>query len=214
MRFTYPILQVLALCQYASASPCKPSTTTAPLDATTSATESSVITATTSSAEPSTTTSSGPQQPTNLLRNPGFEEDTIAPWVRPRSDGTISISTSDSHGGSQSGYMTGAPGGPAAMGFKQSIDSSLIEADTNYQFSAWVKTTLRGGCFNQQLQCGTGNAIFGQSNFGGALDTWVLATGTCSWTQAALDAGPSVLITGTCERLNFYVDDAVLVKGT
>jgi hypothetical protein len=167
MRFTHPLLQLLALCQYASASPCKPSATSVPLDVTTSATESSVITATTPSAEPSTTTSSGPQQPTNLLRNPVFEEDTIEPWIRPRSDGAISISTSDSHGGSQSGYMSGAPGDPAVMGFKQSIDSSLIEADTNYQFSAWVKTTLRSSCFNQQLQCGTGNAIFGQSNFGG-----------------------------------------------
>ncbi|KAH7183672.1 uncharacterized protein B0J16DRAFT_346087 [Fusarium flagelliforme] len=229
MKPTY--LQLLALCQYALASPCKPSvssvssalsttTTEAVSESILQTTESTVISivATTSaepsptSVEPSTTTSSGPQQPTNLLRNAGFEDDTVAPWELPRGVGTISVSNVEVHGGSQSGYMTGAPGGPANLGFRQPLDSLLIKPNTNYQFSVWVKTTSSSGCFTQGLSCGTGTAVFGQTNFGGPLNEWVFATATCSWTQDRLDAGASVLVTGTCERLSFYADDATLVE--
>ncbi|KAI8724296.1 CBM-cenC domain-containing protein [Fusarium sp. LHS14.1] len=166
--------------------------------------------ATTLSVEPSTTTTSVSQGPTNIILNPGLEDsDTIAPWVRLGNFGSVSISTTEFHGGSQSGYFTGAPGGPANMGFRQNIDSSLLEADKTYRFSAYVKVTVASGCFVTFVGCGTGDAYFNPASFGGSGD-WILATVTCSWTQARLDAGANVRVQGTCERLSFYMDDAVL----
>lgn len=95
------------------------------------------------------------------------------------------------------------------MGFRQNIDSSLLEADKTYRFSAYVKVTVASGCFVTFVGCGTGDAYFNTASFGGSSD-WILATVTCSWTQARLDAGANVRVQGTCERLAFYMDDAVL----
>ncbi|KAF5664243.1 hypothetical protein FHETE_7125 [Fusarium heterosporum] len=221
MRLMHQALQVLVLCQFALASPCKPSATSVSSALTTSVTESSasailttesVTISATTSIEPSTTASSGPQQPTNLLRNSGFEEDAIAPWDLSSYFGSISLSAPDVHSGSQSGYMTGAPGGTASLGFKQPLDSSLIEVDKTYKFSAWVKVTERSNCFGQWVSCGTGRAVFGQTAFGGSLDTWTFVTTTCSWSQDRLNAGASVHVSGTCDRMSFYLDDAVLIE--
>ncbi|KAJ3464936.1 hypothetical protein MRS44_005594 [Fusarium solani] len=165
---------------------------------------------TTLSVEPSTTTTSVSQGPTNLIVNPGLEDsDTVAPWVRIRGLGSASISTTEFHGGSQSGYFTGAPGGPAGMGFRQNIDSSLLEAGKEYRFSVYAKVTVASGCFTTFVGCGTGDAYFNTAGFGGNGD-WTLATVTCSWTQARLDAGANVLVQGVCERFSFYMDDAAL----
>ncbi|RSM17116.1 hypothetical protein CDV31_004009 [Fusarium ambrosium] len=167
--------------------------------------------ATTTSLEPSTTTSTSISSgPTNLIVNPGLEDsDTIAPWVRIGSVGSVSLSTADFHGGSQSGYCTGAPGGPAAMGFRQDIDSSLLEADKQYRFSVYVKVTSSSSCFGTFVSCGAGDAYFNTATFG-SNGAWTLATVTCSWTQARLDVGPNVQVQGTCERISFYMDDASL----
>ncbi|TVY70945.1 hypothetical protein Focb16_v002066 [Fusarium oxysporum f. sp. cubense] len=179
-------------------------------------TESSIASeaATTTSAEPSTTTSDLPQQPTNLLRNPGFEDGTVAPWERSVAVGDPTISTLEAHGGSQSGFISGAPGGPADIGFRQRLDSSLFEADKPYTFSVYVKTTVAGSCFTRMVTCdsGTGSqtAYFNSANIQGPLNEWVLATVTCSWSQARLDSGISVAVRGICEHLSFYIDDAVV----
>ncbi|RSL45517.1 hypothetical protein CEP54_014240 [Fusarium duplospermum] len=176
--------------------------------------DSSIISttlATTTSLEPSTTTSSSVSQgPTNLILNPGLEDsDTITPWIRLGTYGTVSLSTTEFHSGSQSGYFTGAPGGPANMGFRQNIDSSLLEADKQYRFSVYVKIASLSSCFGTFVACGTGDAYFNTGGFGG-IGAWTLATVTCSWTQARLDAGANVRVQGTCERLSFYMDDATL----
>lgn len=97
------------------------------------------------------------------------------------------------------------------MGFRQNIDSSLLEADKEYRFSVYVKVTVASGCFVTFVGCGTGDAYFTTQSFGGNND-WILATVTCSWTQARLDAGANVRVQGVCERLSFYMDDAALVE--
>ncbi|KAI8686695.1 hypothetical protein NCS56_00330200 [Fusarium sp. Ph1] len=181
-----------------------------------STTTSGLPSTSTTSAEPSTTTSDLPQQPTNVLLNPGFEDNTVAPWTRSGYVGNPTLSTSEAHGGSQSGYISAAPGGPADIGFRQVIDSSLIEADKPYTFSVYVKTTLASSCFTRFVSCDSGTGAqtgyFNSANIPGALNEWVLATVTCSWSQARLDSGISVGVRGTCERLNFFIDDAVLVE--
>ncbi|KAI8680363.1 hypothetical protein NCS57_00316800 [Fusarium keratoplasticum] len=181
-----------------------------------STTTSGLPSISTTSAEPSNTTSDLPQQPTNVLLNPGFEDNTVAPWTRSGSFGDPTLSTSEAHGGSQSGYLSASLGGPADIGFRQVLDSSLIEADKPYTFSVYVKTTLASGCFGQFVSCdfGTGAqaGYFNTANIPGPLNEWVLATVTCSWTQARLDLGISVGVRGICQRLSFFIDDAVLVK--
>ncbi|KAF4337937.1 hypothetical protein FBEOM_8192 [Fusarium beomiforme] len=235
MRLTHRAIQLLALCSSALASPCKPSassatsalitttegpslTTTQPVTISESATISestSEPAVSTISAEPSTTTSDLPQQPSNFLRNPGFEDGTIAPWVGSGSFGVPTLSTAEAHGGSQSGYVSAAPGGPAAIGFRQFLDASLIQPDTPYTFSVYVKTTLTSSCFSQFVSCdsGTGSqtAYFNSVPIAGPLNEWVLASVTCSWSQARLDSGISVAVRGICERLSFYIDDASLM---
>jgi hypothetical protein len=171
-------------------------------------------TVTTTSAEPSTTTSDLPQEPSSLLLNPGFEEATVAPWERSGYYGDPTLSTSETHGGSQSGYISAAPGGPADIGFRQRLDASLFEADKPYTFSVYVKVTVSGSCFTRFVSCdyGTGSqtGYFVTAQIAGPLNEWVLATVTCSWSQARLDAGISVAVRGVCERLSFYIDDAVI----
>lgn len=95
------------------------------------------------------------------------------------------------------------------MGFRQNIDSSLHEADKEYRFSAYVKVKVASGRFATFVGCGTGDAYFNTRTFGGSND-WTLATVTCSWTQARLDAGADVRVQGACERFSFYMDDAAL----
>ncbi|RGP75768.1 hypothetical protein FSPOR_566 [Fusarium sporotrichioides] len=229
MRF----IHLLALCSSALASPCKPSassatavvtTTEEPVLSTTqpvTVSESAVTSeftsepTTTTSAEPSTTTSDVPQQPSNLLRNADFEDGTIAPWVASRDFGNPALSNAEAHGGSQSGYISASPGGPADIGFRQVLDASLIEADKPYTFSVYVKTTVASSCFNRFVSCdaGTGSqaGYLNTGSIAGPLNEWVLASVTCSWNQAHLDNGVSVAVRGLCEHLSFYVDDASLV---
>lgn len=150
------------------------------------------------------------------MRNSGFEDDTVAPWVRSGYYGDLRLSTSEAHAGSQSGYISAAPGGPGDIGFRQAIDASLIEPDKPYKFSVYVKTTLASGCFSQFVSCdsgtGTQTGYFNTGGISGPLNEWVLASVTCSWSQARLDSGISVAVRGVCERLNFYIDDAVLME--
>ncbi|KAM0365375.1 hypothetical protein ACHAPK_009603 [Fusarium culmorum] len=220
------LIHLLALCSTALASPCKPSASSATsavatttekpsLPTTQPVTISESAAASTTSAEPSTTISDAPQQPSNLIRNAGFEDDTIAPWTISRDFGTPTLSTAEFHGGSQSGFISASLGGPGDIGFRNVLDASLFEADKPYVFSVYVKTTLASGCFTQMVSCdfGTGrqSAYFNSANFGESLNEWVLASVTCSWSQTRLDAGISVAVRGTCQQLRFYVDDASLV---
>ncbi|KAH7269013.1 uncharacterized protein BKA55DRAFT_547664 [Fusarium redolens] len=189
--------------------------TSEPSASTTEALTASETATTTTSAEPSTTTSDLPQEPSNLLLNPGFEENAVAPWERSGYYGDPTLSTSEAHGGSQSGYISAVPGGPADIGFRQRLDASLFEADKPYTFSVYVKVTVAGSCFTRFVSCdyGTGSqtGYFTTANIAGPLDEWVLATVTCSWSQARLDSGISVAVRGVCERLSFYIDDAVIM---
>ena len=167
----------------------------------------------TNSAEPTTTTSTLPQGPTNVLLNPGFEDNTVSPWIKNSGYESISVSTSEFHTGAQSGYMTGKPGFSATMGFKQTISASLIEADKVYEFSAYAKTTNRVGCTNvRRLTCFSGVIGFKSITWGGPDNTWNFIRTTCTWTQAQLNAGPGISIFQYCEELDFYIDDVVLVE--
>ncbi|KAM0426269.1 hypothetical protein ACHAPT_008309 [Fusarium lateritium] len=167
---------------------------------------------TTSSAEPSTTTSTSISQgPSNLIVNPGWEnKDTIAPWEQYGDFGSVSLSTSEFYEGSQSGYFTGVAGGPANMGFKQPINPSLITVGKEYKFSVYVKLMSSSGCFARFVACGSGNAYFNSAGIGGAASEWTLATVSCTWSQASWEAGPNIQVRGVCERLSWYIDDAVL----
>ncbi|KAM0347302.1 hypothetical protein ACHAPU_004821 [Fusarium lateritium] len=225
MRFMHPTLQLLAMCSSALASPCKPSASTAASALTTSTegpsttiSESATTTeftsetfTSTTSAEPSTSTAKLPQQPISLLRNSGFEGDTVAPWVRTGYYGDPTLSTSEAHEGRHSGYISAALGGPGDIGFRQAIDASLLQADKPYKFSIYVKTTLASSCFSRFVSCDSGNGYFNNANIPESLNEWVLATVTCSWSQAQLGNGASVAVRGTCQRLSFYIDDAVLL---
>ncbi|KAF5265739.1 hypothetical protein FOXYS1_3425 [Fusarium oxysporum] len=118
MRFTYSVLQLLALCRITLASPCKPSSTitsvaptsttetsetvssTAFIYETTATTEfetlsdsSTIATSiTTSSVEvETTTTTTAASGPTNLISNPGFEDSNVAPWTVNNNIGALAI---------------------------------------------------------------------------------------------------------------------------
>ncbi|KAF5550976.1 hypothetical protein FMEXI_3581 [Fusarium mexicanum] len=219
MKFTSPVLQLLALCQIASASPCKPSSSTvisaAPASTTeASETESYTITTSvaTSSAEAETTTTAA-SGPTNLISNPGFEDSTVAPWTVYNNIGTLSI---DSDSGvppsTQAGQFSASGQNLANMGIGQEIDPSLIVVDKEYRFSVYTKVTASNFCISQTIACGAGTGFVNSANWGAMqANGWILTTVTCSWNQAALDAGPSVQVSGVCNALTFLADDASLV---
>ncbi|KAF5682120.1 hypothetical protein FCIRC_5166 [Fusarium circinatum] len=221
MKFISSVLQLLALCQIASASPCKPSSSTdisaAPATTTgASETESyTIITSVaTSSAEAETmTTTTAASGPTNLISNPGFEDSTVAPWAVYNNIGTLSI---DSNSGvppsTQAGQFSASGQNLANMGIEQEIDPSLIVVDKEYRFSVYTKVTASNFCISQTIACGAGTGFVNSANWGAMqANGWILTTVTCSWSQAALDAGPSVQVSGVCNALTFLADDASLV---
>ncbi|KAF5597420.1 hypothetical protein FPANT_4108 [Fusarium pseudoanthophilum] len=309
MRLTYPLIQLLALCELTSASPCKPSSrtsnhitptstssfgnveaTSTDIFSTTSlttesatftdlsssvfsaATESvtstaffssasvtetesstiassetttiaestttyeSLVSATsaaisaadsveTSTDEAPTTTTSVKQQPTNLIRNSGFEDPTFAPWEAEKigNRGWLSIRSDTSRPGSlQCGVFDSSvppTGGlrrrliqPWTWTVKQDIDPSKIVVGKEYRFSIFQKTTASSGCTIQRLGCGGGSTSAGSGDFGGPLNTWALGAISCTWNQGQLDAGPYVVLTSICHSITFSLDDAVLIE--
>ncbi|KAF5596076.1 uncharacterized protein FSUBG_8986 [Fusarium subglutinans] len=221
MKFTSSVLQLLALCQIASASPCKPSSSTvisAAPASTTEVSETEPYTITTSAATSSaeaetTTTTTAASGPTNLIRNPGFEDSTVAPWTVYNNIGTLSI---DSESGippsTQAGQFSASGQNLANMGIGQEIDPSLIVVDKEYRFSVYTKVTASNICISQTIACGAGTGFVNSANWGAMqANGWILTMVTCSWSQAALDAGPSVQVSGVCNALTFLADDASLV---
>ncbi|KAF9775670.1 hypothetical protein IL306_006221 [Fusarium sp. DS 682] len=274
MRFTQSALQLLALCQLASASPCKPSSSvasgvststdaesatsvietsttlvsetgssttsydtltvsetksasdlsisttllstssaeaTTTLEAITDAsptfseesttmfesetTSGSATLVPTSTAEATTTTASAPEIPSNRVLNPGLEDATTAPWQA--MSGSLALSSSEFHSGSQSGSYSGTVPMSTMMGSRQFINPSWIEPGKTYKFSAWVKITNVANCGDRFVACGHGPGTGMTAGMPGFLDTtggFFLASMTCSWTQAQWEAGPSVQI--------------------
>ncbi|QGI99194.1 hypothetical protein CEK26_012263 [Fusarium fujikuroi] len=240
MQFTSSVLQLLALCHMTLASPCKPSSSTfisMSLASTTetSETESSTAfmyetTATTEyetlsestiatsvatssvEVEPTTTTTAA-SDPTNLISNPGFEDSTIAPWTVYNNIGTLSI---DSDSGippsTQAGQFSASGENLSNMGIRQELGPSLIVVDKEYRFSVYTKVTASNFCISQTIACGAGTGWVNSANWGAMqANGWILTTVTCSWSQAQLDAGPSVQVAGVCNALTFLADDASLV---
>ncbi|KAF5599191.1 hypothetical protein FPCIR_2587 [Fusarium pseudocircinatum] len=225
MKFTSAVLQLLALCQIASASPCNPSltVTSAATASTTEAsqTESSTAfihetTATTdyetlsgsstiatsiatSSVEvETTTTTTAASGPTNLISNPGFEGSTIAPWTIYNNVGALSIASGSGIPPSpQAGQFSASGENLSNMGITQNLDSSLITVDQEYRFSVYTKVTASNFCISQTIACGAGTGFVNSANWGAMqANGWILTTVTCSWNEAQLDAGPSVQVTG------------------
>ncbi|KAF4414549.1 hypothetical protein FACUT_14190 [Fusarium acutatum] len=242
MKFTSSFFQLLALCQIASASPCKPSSSTvisaAPVSTTEASetesstafiyettvttefetlTDSSTIAtpvATSSAEAETTTTTTAASGPTNLISNPGFEDSTVAPWTVYNNIGTLSIaSDSGIPPSTQAGQFSASGENLANMGIRQNIDSSLIVADKEYRFSIYTKVTASNFCISQTIACGAGTGFVNSANWGAMqANGWILTTVTCSWNQAGLDAGPSVQVAGVCNGLTFLADDASLVE--
>ncbi|KAF5976336.1 hypothetical protein FCOIX_7192 [Fusarium coicis] len=132
--------------------------------------------------ETPTTTTSVKQQPTNLIRNPGFEDPTFAPWEAENigNRGWLSIRSDTSRPGSlQCGvFDSSAPptGGlrrriiqPWNWVVKQAIDPSKIIVGKEYRFSIFQKTTASSGCSVQRLRCAGGSTSTGSGDFGGPL---------------------------------------------
>ncbi|KAK2123916.1 hypothetical protein NOF04DRAFT_1373347 [Fusarium oxysporum II5] len=188
-------------------------------------TTSAATSAETSTEETSTTTTSIERQPTNLIRNPGFEDLTFAPWkaVVVANRGWLSIRSDTSRPGSlQCGVFDSSvppTGGlrrrliqPIVWSVKQDIDPSTIITGKEYRFSIFQKTTASGGCNTQRLGCGGGGTSVGSGEFGGPLNAWALGAISCTWNQAQLDAGPYVYVNIICNSVTFSLDDAVLIE--
>ncbi|KAF5629867.1 hypothetical protein F25303_10071 [Fusarium sp. NRRL 25303] len=188
-------------------------------------TSSAAISAETSTDEASTTTTSIERQPTNLIRNPGFEDLTFAPWETQKigNRGWLSVRSDTSRPGSlQCGVFDSSisPSGglkrrliqPYTWFVKQDIDPSKIIAGKEYHFSIFLKTTTSGSCGAPRLGCSAGSTSAGSAEFGGPLNTWALGVTSCTWNEAQLDAGASVSVTIVCASVTFYLDDAVLIE--
>ncbi|KAF5233047.1 hypothetical protein FANTH_12724 [Fusarium anthophilum] len=178
----------------------------------------------TSISEAPTTTTSVKQQPTNLIRNPGFEDPTFAPWETEKiaNRGWLAIHSDTSRPGSlQCGVFDSSvpPTGltrrliqPYDWFVTQDIDPSKIIVGKEYRFSIFQKTTASSACTVQRLGCGAGPYDAGSSSFGGPLNTWALGAVSCTWNEAQLDAGPYVYVSMICASVTFSLDDAVLIE--
>ncbi|KAF5596075.1 uncharacterized protein FSUBG_8985 [Fusarium subglutinans] len=178
----------------------------------------------TSISEAPATTTSVKQQATNLIRNPGFEDPTFAPWKTEKvaNRGWLSIHSDTSRPGSlQCGVFDSSvpPTGltrrliqPYDWSVTQDIDPSKITVGKEYRFSIFQKTTASSACTVQRLGCGAGPSDAGSGSFGGPLDTWALGAVSCTWNEAQLDAGPYVYVSMICASVTFSLDDAVLIE--
>ncbi|KAF4414548.1 hypothetical protein FACUT_14189 [Fusarium acutatum] len=212
-------------------SPTIPSSGTTTISESTTTYEPSISTtsATTSVETPideaPTTTTSVKQQPTNLIRNPGFEDPTFAPWeaLKVAGRGWLSVRSDTSRPGSlQSGVFDSSippTGGlrsrliqPYTWSVNQDIDPSKITVGKEYRFSIFQKNTASSGCTVQRLGCGAGSTSAGSGEFGGPLNTWASGAVSCTWDEAQLDAGPSVYVNIICVSVTFSLDDAVLIE--
>lgn len=185
---------------------------------TTTESETTSDSITSSSYEPSTivasTTTTVASGPTNILLNPGFEKNTIDPWQRVGSFGSVSLSD-DSFKGDHSGHsaLLTSPGGPSQVGFKQNIDQSLIRPNRVYQLSVHFKTISAGDCINPQfISCSAGGGYFHSQTFSAPYGEWGSVTTTCSWTEQSLSRGPSIEVRSSCATYELYIDEAVLVE--
>ncbi|CAF3478782.1 unnamed protein product [Fusarium graminearum] len=240
MKLSKPALQLLALCQLAAGSPCKPSSSgssivptttievltstadpTTTLEATTTALSevlttsfaSTTVEPTKTAAEASTTTTSISQAPINLIINGGFEDVTDrSSWKKVTPDGDLLAVNNLVHSGNKAGYFNGeAPSSvEASMGIKQDISASTLEAGKLYKLSAWYMLP-QSGCFGLFLACGYGESTFAlKTELTPYTMTYSQAERTCSWTQDELNRGPNVQVVGDCFRVQFFLDDVVL----
>ncbi|KAF5646001.1 hypothetical protein F52700_1950 [Fusarium sp. NRRL 52700] len=177
------------------------------------------------STEEISTTTSIEQQPTNLIRNPGFEDLTFAPWEAQTvaNRGWLSIRSDTSRPGSlQCGVFDSSvpPAGgltrrliqPYVWAVKQDIDPSKIIVGKEYRFSIFQKITVSSSCSVQRLGCGAGSLSAGSGEFGGPINAWTLGAVSCTWDEAQLDAGPFVYVSIICAGVTFSLDDAVLIE--
>ncbi|KAM6517993.1 hypothetical protein FSOLCH5_006764 [Fusarium solani] len=181
-------------------------------------TSSTLFTSTTSTAEASSTTSSVPEGPPELLINRGFEDkDSLSPWQQYQSWGTLAIATDESHSGGQSAHLTwSSPLTPRGQydyntGVVQPVPASKVVADTQYEFSAWVKLSPSMRCQNFYIACSIGDGFMPgsfQATAVPGVGGWLQLKTTCQWSQIWLNAGPGVAVIGQCTEADYYVDDA------
>ncbi|RBR05645.1 hypothetical protein FVER53590_29963 [Fusarium verticillioides] len=162
----------------------------------------------TSTAEPTTTTTAA-TDPTDVLTDPGFDSDSIAPWYTLGGRGTLSITDEDTHSGDFSGHFyTDGFISPVVLSVDHPVDQSLIKANTEYHYSIWTKTA---GAVNCNMRRITGR-VHSSSDWAGPYNEWPQFTMSCTWSQMFLDMVPSIQIRAACQNLGFYVDDAVLIE--
>ncbi|KAF5718705.1 hypothetical protein FMUND_5065 [Fusarium mundagurra] len=196
------------------------------IEPTTTSDESTTIfasTTITSSDVRSVTTSAAaePQEP-NLLANSGFEDNTIEPWkiYRPSTNpGQISIATDQVYEGSQSGrfaYSANPIG--VFWGMYQSVDSSILVADTPYSISLRIRVSP-GAC-NVFVGASAGNS--GAPAAGGLVSVdvaaasmdWVQVTTTVQYTQTMIGRGGGLVVGSSCRLapVSIWIDDVALRK--
>ncbi|KAF5718740.1 hypothetical protein FMUND_5100 [Fusarium mundagurra] len=165
----------------------------------------------TSTAEPTTTTTAA-AEPTNVLTNPGFESGSTTPWSTISQRGALYIFNQGSHSGEFYGYFIADYDDPVVLGVDHPVDKTLLEADTEYHYSIWIKTEQAVNCNTRWITCGAGDGFISSSDWAGPYSEWTQFTMSCMWSQSMLDLGPSIQIRAECQGLEFYVDDAVLIK--
>jgi endo-1,4-beta-xylanase len=149
----------------------------------------------------------------NLLANGDFESGDTAPWHNFGSGSSLSATTAQAHEGTNSMLVTGLPstGGYAAYDV-----TTLVEDDTNYTVSAWVR---HDGAANDGIRlaarvtCATppvGHNEFPwlQDNQDIAPDTWTQLSGTL---EIPASCGPQeiqIYFEGdTDQASNVYIDE-------
>ena len=105
-----------------------------------------------------------PAQAANLVGNPGFETGSLSPWT---SWGTVSVQTSNVHGGTKSAKVG------TASGATEQVVSGLTP-NTSYTLTGWVKTSATSV-----------TSEVGVKEFGGT-ETYSLSTST-SYTQLTVN---------------------------
>ncbi|KAJ4170985.1 hypothetical protein NW754_007128 [Fusarium falciforme] len=96
-------------------------------------------------------------------------------------------------------------------GVTQPVPVSKVMADTQYEFSAWVKLSPSMRCQDFYIACSIGDGFMPGSFKSTAVPGvggWLQLQTTCQWTQNWLNAGPGVAVIGQCTEADYYVDDA------
>ncbi|HYJ40184.1 MAG TPA: endo-1,4-beta-xylanase [Steroidobacteraceae bacterium] len=156
-----------------------------------------------------------PPSTTNLLNNGGFEAG-IAGWSNWGS-GSLSVSTAQAHGGTQSLLSTGRTG---TGGFAAYNLTSLVQRGTTYAVGAWLLHTGAAnttGRLAAKVECTVATTPAGHNTYPWLQNNGAVAPNT--WTQLAGNlvipncdlVEVSIYFEGTAAGVDVYLDDIRVV---